>query len=85
MLHFFLLPFYSIGHALAQCCALRFWVRAKHDPRGTMDDYMALCGHRGSAPFSERVRSAELRSSFEPGVLAERVRAVERALREHHA
>lgn len=85
VLHFFLLPFYFIDYALAQCCALQFWVRARHDPRGAMDDYMALCAHGGSAPFGELVRSAGLRSPFEPGVLAESVREVEKALRETRA
>lgn len=81
VLHFFLVPFYFIDYALAQCCALQFWVRARHDPRGAMDDYMALCARGGSAPFGELVRSAGLRSPFEPGALAESVRAVEQALR----
>ena len=47
VLHFFLLPFYFIDYALAQCCALQFWMRARHDERGAMDDYMALCARLG--------------------------------------
>lgn len=82
VLHFFVVPFYFIDYALAQCCALQFWVRARHDPRGAMDDYMALCARGGSAPFDELVRSAGLRSPFEPGALAEGVQQVEEALRE---
>ena len=85
VLHFFLLPFYFIDYALAQCCALQFWVRARHDPRGTMDDYMALAARGGSAPFDELVRSAGLRSPFEPGALAESVGEVEAALRKQGA
>ena len=84
-LHFFLVPFYFIDYALAQCCALQFWVRARHDPRGTMDDYMALAARGGSAPFDELVRSAGLRSPFEPGALAESVGEVEAALRQQNA
>ena len=85
VLHFFLLPFYFIDYALAQCCALQFWMRARHDERGAMDDYMALCARGGSAPFHELIQSAGLRSPFEPGALAECVREVETALREQHA
>lgn len=85
VLHFFLLPFYFIDYALAQCCALQFWMRAKHDPRGAMDDYMTLCAQGGSAPFGELVRSVGLRSPFEPGALAESVREVEQALQKQNA
>lgn len=83
--HFFQMPFYAIEYALAQCCALQFWVRAGRDPAGTMNDYMALCARGGSAPFGELVRSAGLRSPFDPGALAESVRQVEEALREEQA
>lgn len=85
VLHFFLVPFYFIDYALAQCCALQFWVRAKHDPSGAMDDYMELAARGGSASFGELMRSAGLRSPFEPGALAECVREVEQALQEQHA
>ena len=85
VLHFFVVPLYFIDYALAQCCALQLWVRARRDPRGAMDDYMALCARGGSAPFDELVRSAGLRAPFEPGALADSVREVERALREQPA
>lgn len=78
--HFFQLPFYAIEYALAQCCALQFWVRAQRDPREAMDAYMALCARGGSAPFDTLVRSAGLRSPFNPGALEENVREVEAAL-----
>ena len=79
-LHFYLVPFYYIDYALAECCALQFWVRSRRDPQGALDAYMALCARGGSAPFGGLVRSAGLVSPFEPGVLAESMREVEAAL-----
>ncbi len=77
ILHFHLYPFYYIDYALAECCALQFWVRSRRDPQGALDAYMALCAKGGSAPFGGLVRSAGLVSPFEPGVLAESMREVE--------
>ncbi len=79
-LHFYVVPFYMIDYALAACCALQFWLRARDDRQGALDAYMALAGRGGSASFGELVRSAGLASPFELGVLADCVREVERAL-----
>ena len=80
VLHYYLLPFYYIDYALACCCALQFWVAAKDDPRAALDQYLALCGRGGSAPFKGLVQSAGLASPFEPGALAGVVREAETAL-----
>ena len=69
-LHFFLIPFYFIDYALAACCALQFWSRARHDRTGALTDYIALCRRGGEAPFDELVKSAGLVSPFERGSLA---------------
>jgi hypothetical protein len=54
---------------------LQFWVRAESDREATLDAYVKLCTRGGEAPFGELVRSAGLRSPFEPGALADVVTA----------
>lgn len=68
--HIYLLPFYYIDYALAQCCALQFWARSQTDFDGALRDYMTLCAKGGTAPFAALVRGANLRSPFERGALA---------------
>ena len=79
-LHFFLVPFYFIDYALAACCALQFWSRARDDRPGALADYLALCRRGGEAPFDQLVREAGLVSPFEPGALATVAAELERAL-----
>ncbi len=80
VLHFYLIPFYYIDYALAQCCALQLWTQSQQDPQGALDQYMGLCERGGSAPFTELVRSAKLASPFAPGALARSMQAVKAAL-----
>ena len=68
-LHVYLIPFYMIDYALAQCCALQFWTRSRQNYDQALADYIALCRRGGSAPFLELVKSAGLTSPFEPGAL----------------
>ena len=77
--HIYVVPFYYIDYALALCCALQFWERARHDRPKALADYVTLCGRGGEAAFGELVRSANLRSPFEPGVLEGVVRAASAA------
>ena len=72
--HIYGTAFYYIDYTLAQCCALQFWARSRHDPVATMDAYSELCARGGSAPFGELVRSAGLVSPFADGALADVVR-----------
>lgn len=69
--HIYGMPFYYIDYVLAQLCALQFWARARADPAAALEDYVALCGRGGSAPFRELARSAGLRSPFDEGCVAE--------------
>jgi M3 family oligoendopeptidase len=78
--HIYDAPFYYIDYALALCCAMQLWARARRDARGALDAYVALCGRGGSAPFQALARSAGLVSPFAPGALAEVVRAAEATL-----
>lgn len=73
--HIYVAPFYYIDYTLALCCALQFWVRAQTDRAEALDAYVRLCGRGGEAPFGELVRSAGLRSPFEPGALADVIAA----------
>jgi M3 family oligoendopeptidase len=79
-LHLYVVPFYMIDYALAQCCALQFWTRSRKNYDVALGDYIALCKRGGSMPFLELVRSAGLTSPFEPGALEEAVAEVEAAL-----
>jgi M3 family oligoendopeptidase len=75
--HIYNSPFYYIDYTLAQCCAMQFWSRARHDPAGALNAYVGLCDLGGSAPFQELVRAAGLISPFADGALAEVVREAE--------
>jgi M3 family oligoendopeptidase len=67
--HIYGSPFYYIDYTLAQCCAMQFWVKSRQDYKAAMQDFVALCGRGGSAPFQDLVRSAGLVSPFEDGAL----------------
>jgi M3 family oligoendopeptidase len=69
-LHIYRRPFYYIDYALAQTCALQFWLRAEQNRGEAIAAYTALCKRGGEAPFGELVRSAGVRSPFEPGCLS---------------
>ncbi|GAC1389385.1 MAG: M3 family oligoendopeptidase [Vulcanimicrobiaceae bacterium] len=69
--HIYLAPFYYIDYTLAQCCALQFWSRSRTDFNGALHDYIALCARGGTQSFSTLIRSANIRSPFEAGALAE--------------
>ena len=67
--HIYTSPFYYIDYTLAQCCAMQFWVKSRHDYKAALNDYIALCARGGSLPFQELVRSAGLISPLSPGAL----------------
>jgi oligoendopeptidase F len=78
--HIYGSPFYYIDYTLAQCCAMQFWVKSRRDYAAALDDYVALCGRGGSAPFQDLVRGAGLVSPFADGALADVVRETEGVL-----
>ena len=80
--HIYRSPLYYVDYTLALCCALQFWVRAQSDRREALDAYVKLCARGGEAPFGELVRSAGLRSPFEPGTLEDVVTAAKAAFSE---
>jgi M3 family oligoendopeptidase len=78
--HIYSAPFYYIDYTLAQCCAMQFWVKSRHDYASAMEAYVALCARGGSAPFQDLVHSAGLVSPFADGALAEVVQEAEAVL-----
>ncbi|HWT04274.1 MAG TPA: M3 family oligoendopeptidase [Xanthomonadales bacterium] len=68
--HIFASPFYYIDYGLAMCCALQLWSRSLDDRAGALATYVELCERGGELPFLSLVKSAGLRSPFEPGALA---------------
>jgi M3 family oligoendopeptidase len=78
--HIYGSPFYYIDYTLAQCCAMQFWLKSRRDYRQAMEDYVALCGRGGSAPFQDLVRSAGLVSPFADGALEDVVKEAEMVL-----
>ncbi|HIN95254.1 MAG TPA: peptidase M3, partial [Planctomycetes bacterium] len=68
--HIYFTPFYYIDYALAQTCALQFWLRATHNRDQAMQDYTHLCRLGGQAPFQELVKAASLVSPFATGCLS---------------
>jgi M3 family oligoendopeptidase len=69
-LHIYQLPFYYIDYALAQVCALQFWLRARERFEAAIDAYVKLCSRGGEAPFRQLTRDAGLRNPFDPGALS---------------
>ena len=67
--HIFIAPFYYIDYTLAACCALQFWMRSLDDYAGALEEYKRLCARGGTLAFQSLLRSAGLKSPFEPGVL----------------
>jgi M3 family oligoendopeptidase len=67
--HIYVSPFYYIDYTLALCCALQFGQRSARDRAGALDDYVALCGRGGAAPFQNLVHGANLASPFASGTL----------------
>jgi M3 family oligoendopeptidase len=78
--HIYGSPFYYIDYTLAQCCAMQFWVKSRHDYAAAMESYVGLCTRGGSAPFQDLVRSAGLVSPFADGALEDVVREAEAVL-----
>ena len=72
--HIYGSPFYYIDYTLAQCCAMQFWVKSRHDYKAAMEAFVQLCAQGGSAPFQDLVRAAGLVSPFDDGALRDVVR-----------
>ncbi|NVN11924.1 M3 family oligoendopeptidase [Nguyenibacter vanlangensis] len=78
--HIYRSPFYYIDYALALCCAMQFWLRARKDRHGTMATYTDLCALGGAQPFTGLLAAAGLESPFAPGTLTDIVAEAENYL-----
>lgn len=79
--HIFASPFYYIDYTLAQVCALQFWKRTQVDQDATAwADYLRICELGGTQTFLQIVNSANLRSPFEEGALADTATSVQNYL-----
>ncbi len=70
-LHIYQMPFYYIDYTLAQICAFQFWSKFNKNRDSAWKDYHRLCMAGGSEAFIELLKIADLKSPFEPGVLAD--------------
>ncbi len=70
-------PFYFIDYALAQVCALQFWVKMQDDFKGAWEDYLRLCKAGGSRSFLKLLELGNLKSPFEDGAIEEVAEKVE--------
>ncbi|MBW2267725.1 MAG: M3 family oligoendopeptidase [Deltaproteobacteria bacterium] len=78
--HIYLMPFYYIDYALAQVCALQFWMRAQEDHDKALADYMAICEVGGSVSFGEMLEAGNVRSPFDADALADIARRISHSL-----
>jgi M3 family oligoendopeptidase len=62
--HIYRTPFYYIDYALAQICALQFWVKSRENKEEAMKDYLHICEIGGSQTFLNIVKSGNLKSPF---------------------
>ena len=69
-LHIYQMPFYYIDYTLAQICAFQFWSKFNQNRETAWKDYLKLCKAGGSRSFLELLKIADLKSPFEPGILA---------------
>ena len=67
--HVFQVPFYYIDYALAEVCALQFFVNSLKDYDETMKSYLELCKIGGTKSFLGLVEYAGLKNPFKEGTL----------------
>ena len=75
-LHIYQVPFYYIDYTLAQICAFQFWSKFNNNRESAWKNYLELCKAGGSHAFIDLLKIADLKSPFEPGVLADIVREI---------
>ena len=80
--HIYKTPFYYIDYALAQICALQFWVKSRENQKEAMKDYLHICEIGGSKTFLEIVKEGNLQSPFKEGTVAEIVKVADTWIKE---
>jgi len=69
--HIFLYPFYYVDYALAQLCALQYYIRMQDNREETWQDYLRLCKAAGSKPYFELLELANLNNPFKEETIKE--------------
>lgn len=78
--HIFSVPFYYIDYALAQICALQFWLRDLENHDEAWGDYLRLCQEGGKQAFLDLLEVAKLQSPFDAGTVRETVKVAQEQL-----
>ena len=69
VMHLYAVPFYMIDYALAQVCALQYWVESREDREKAWESYVTLCKAGGSDSFLGLLNLAGRKNPFEAGTL----------------
>ena len=81
--HIYRTPFYYIDYALAQICALQFWVKSRENKEEAMKDYLHICEIGGSQTFLNIVKSGNLQSPFAAGTIEHIIQVAKEWLSTH--
>ncbi|MFM7156630.1 MAG: M3 family oligoendopeptidase [Bacteroidota bacterium] len=81
--HIYKTPFYYIDYALAQICALQFWVKSRENKEEAMKDYLHICEIGGSQTFLNIVKSGNLKSPFASGTIEHIIQVADEWLSTH--
>ena len=81
--HIYRTPFYYIDYALAQICALQFWVKSRENKEEAMKDYLHICEIGGSKTFLDIVKSGNLQSPFASNTIQDIIQVAKEWITEH--
>ncbi len=81
--HIFNNPFYYIDYALAQICALQFWMKSEENFDQAWKDYVKLCTLGGSKPYKELLKEVGLESPFERATIEKTINFARNWLKTH--
>ncbi|MFM7544425.1 MAG: M3 family oligoendopeptidase [Ignavibacteria bacterium] len=81
--HIYRTPFYYIDYALAQICALQFWVKSRENKEEAMKDYLHICEIGGSKTFLDIVKSGNLKSPFASNTIQDIIQVAREWISEH--
>jgi len=67
--HIYKRPFYYIDYVLAQICAFQFLLKSKENKVKAWEDYVRLCEAGGTDSFLNLLKTGDLKSPFDKGVV----------------
>ena len=80
-MHIYETPFYYIDYCLAQTAALQFMLESRKDYKDAFERYVRLLSQGGEKVFTDLLREAGLKSTFEEGALKEVAQEIEALLK----